>query len=100
MRGMNKAALIDSAVKIQRTLCAYDMGPKERPDNAPHMCDCKYGCTDVGTMHETGNGCPEMREIVAVLKAITIKELKAIQARHQRKVMAGLRKAKKTKSPF
>lgn len=50
----------------QRALCSY---------STPHFCDCKYGAMDSnrqlkGFQSHEQTGCPEMRDIIAILGAI------------------------------
>lgn len=77
-----KTELARQAVIIQRSLCVYDVYSIGMSDRGPpSMCDCKYGLNKVGRGTEEGNGCPEMREIVAVLNEMSAKEYKAITDR-------------------
>lgn len=92
MRYMSKAELLDAAVKIQRHLCAYDVGPNSPViTKGPDICDCKYGATKVGGKSETGCGCPEMREIVALLDEARPSELNKLQSRLKTKEQKALR---------
>ena len=54
--------LIEFAEEVRSTrLCAYGYSTR---------CDCKYGADNIGNCSESGNGCPEMREIIALLKKL------------------------------
>lgn len=56
--------------RVQRLLCAYDIGP-DAPRKPPSFCDCKFGGHNVGSKTETGCGCPEVRNAIAILGALT-----------------------------
>lgn len=45
------------------------------------FCDCKYGGKHVGVYGHEDNGCPEMREAVAIIGALTDKEFDRISNR-------------------
>lgn len=101
---LNKAKLVQVATAAQRTFCVYDMFPLGRigrkdkdvePGNPPNTCDCKYGATNIGGGHELGNGCPEMRQLVAVLEEMTQKELRAIQRRLEKQAERRARETNK-----
>jgi hypothetical protein len=49
--------------------CAYSDGEAWSP-----RCDCKYGIGERDgwpTMHESGNGCPELRSLHSLIEAMT-----------------------------
>ena len=62
LRGLNR---------VRRHLCAYcpieDIG-KEK-SYSDRFCDCKYGADHVGSHSESGNGCPEVRMAMDIVKA-------------------------------
>jgi hypothetical protein len=75
--------------KIRRHLCAY------QPPHSDSFCDCKYGADNIGSKSEKGNGCPEIRlamdvvraymELVKTLREAGLKELKRQKGKPKRK---------------
>ena len=61
----SKQRVIDILEMIRcKFLCSYQF-----PGRPPtRRCDCNYGADAVGSGHERGNGCPELRCIVEILK--------------------------------
>lgn len=62
-RGKKLAKIIDDVRRLK--VCVY-MG---------RTCDCKYGADAVGHHTESGNGCPEMRVVVALLERLSDVEI-------------------------
>ena len=63
---MSKDEIVDFLELVrQRVLCSY---------STPHFCDCKYGAAKSkalkGFQSNEQTGCPEMRDVVALLSAI------------------------------
>ena len=58
----------------RKILCAY----------VGAACDCKYGADDIGSLHESGNGCPEIREIIALLRSMTKEDVEGIRERFEK----------------
>lgn len=86
--------------RVQRTFCVYDQFSGKVSDttpipNPPPMCDCEYGANNIGGHGEQGNGCPEMREIAALLGYMKEKEYKAILRRAEKKYKKQLAKMNK-----
>jgi len=54
--------LVDVLKKVQTSICAY---------RSAAFCDCKYGVQNVGKSTESGNGCPEVREVIALFSVLT-----------------------------
>ena len=75
-----KKELLPVIVKVQRYLCAY-CHDKNDGDKTSGFCDCKYGGSHVGHGGHEDNGCPEMREAVAIIGALTDKEYERISNR-------------------
>lgn len=61
---------------IRLHLCAYSDGKRE-----PKKCDCKYGATAPLHRGTEKNGCPEMREIEAMLSVMDDDDIKMFQER-------------------
>lgn len=59
-------------------VCSYVNLNNEKGDPKLGFCDCKYGATPktMGSGHEVGCGCPEMREIIHLLRVIPKHEFK------------------------
>ena len=79
---VTKEELIVALTKLQGKLCVY--GPK-RADGSTSFCDCKFGGTDIGCASEKGNGCPEVRQVLWILKTITPYEYDRIINRIERR---------------
>jgi len=63
--------LLKALNRIRRCLCAYcppEHVNKEK-SHSDRFCDCKYGADRVGAKSEDGNGCPEMRDAMRIIKA-------------------------------
>lgn len=56
----------------QKQVCAYMPG---------HFCDCKFGADRIGEHSESGNGCPEMRDAIHLLRNMTDLEFRRISGR-------------------
>lgn len=81
-----KEELVEALTKIQRHLCAYDLGPTLRSEGGPaSVCDCKYGANYIGSLSEEENGCPEMRWAVAIISAMSKYDMDRIMHRIQKK---------------
>ena len=51
-------------------------------DKWADRCDCKYGIADRWpTLHEKGNGCPELRSLHAIIAALTDEEWSRLMRR-------------------
>lgn len=78
-----REVLLSALEEVQVRVCAY--GSKER-------CDCKYGIKNEGDLAKNHfysgeqTGCPEVREIIAVLKEMTDIEYEKIAKRINRKI--------------
>ena len=83
---------------LQLMACAYRIiaNPK---DKNPVRCDCKYGGTNLMKGTETGNGCPELRSVDAVLSVMTDREwkmlVKRVGKRDSKTLRAAMKKAAK-----
>lgn len=63
--------VLDAIYLMGATCCAYSMS-----DKWSEHCDCKYG-VETGkwpTVHEGGNGCPELRSLYVVIEALSDEE--------------------------
>lgn len=60
--------------KVREHLCVY-RGP---------LCDCKFGATNIGGHSEDGPGCPEMRFVIALVRALTPYEYARVVKRLER----------------
>ncbi len=64
----NKEALVKALELIRASICSYAPG---------RFCDCKYGVVEAAeTRKMFGNGCPEMRMVMAAINAMTKTEYK------------------------
>lgn len=82
---IQRADLHNALRKVQRKFCVYDHHPQVVPDrDAPTICDCKFGATNIGQPTETGNGCPELRVACWLVACMTDEEYAALIARHYR----------------
>lgn len=97
----NREKMAEFIHKCQRKLCAYDTfgfeinGKQNYESKPPSMCDCKFGATAIGTASESGNGCPEMRCVHAILLNMTDKEFARILKRMANKSMKNYKKHRK-----
>jgi len=84
MSELNRDELIKVVADVQGHLCSYHMPGKPEPSG---FCDCKYGAKGLVHSPDRGphggeqTGCPEMREVLAILEAMTDKEFERIQKR-------------------
>lgn len=70
-RGQKLAKILDE-IRMKR-ICAYGQSPR---------CDCKFGADRIGIgLSESGNGCPEMRDAIWILRNMTDSEFKRISER-------------------
>ena len=65
----NRDRLLKALNRIRRHLCAYCRDANDEHSNSDHFCDCKYGADNIGSHSESGNGCPEMRMAMDIVKA-------------------------------
>lgn len=77
---------------MQNQACAYGT-----PDRPAKFCDCKYGGDKLGSTGEQGNGCPELRAVIALLSVMTPAEYMRLQLRHRNRQEAEQRAASFTK---
>ena len=65
-------SLLIALNRIRRHLCAYcPLGFSDLRSGSlsDRFCDCKYGADHIGSKSESGNGCPEMRMAMEIVKA-------------------------------
>jgi hypothetical protein len=74
-----KKELLETMVLLQRNHCSYDFYRIDHESKPPIMCDCKYGF--VGKTNGEQTGCPELRCVVELLKAMTDEEYGNILSR-------------------
>jgi len=66
---LKRTELTEALERIQVGICAY---------RSHSFCDCKYGANKVGLNDEDGSGCPEMRQMIAIMKEMTDTEYQTI----------------------
>ena len=75
---IEKEELIKTLTLMQRKSCGYDsMGFLTIVSKPPPTCDCKYGYNDGSFKpHYAGEttGCPELRNVIALLTLMTDEE--------------------------
>lgn len=64
--------ILEALNKVQIHLCAY---------RSSSFCDCKFGATNVGQSSEEGNGCPEVRTAIHILKNMSDQEFDYFRSR-------------------
>jgi len=62
---ISRESLIIALKRVQKRICAY---------KSETFCDCKFGADHVGEPGEEGNGCPEVRTAIAILRCINDSE--------------------------
>jgi len=72
MEKMKKKEILSFLNKVRGHLCAYSIGPIKPAS----FCDCKYGADKIGSIHESGNGCPEMRNVINFIENLSDKNFK------------------------
>lgn len=76
MRMQSQRQLIRAVRRLQRQVCTYDVFKTDQTAKPPNTCDCKYGVSLQPGSEETG--CPELREVLAILQAMDEKEFERI----------------------
>lgn len=81
---VERERLIEGLEKLQRTRCDYDsFGFIDFDQGPPPFCDCKYGYH--GEKHKgEQNGCPELRNVVALLKVMSDAEYESMMMERAR----------------
>lgn len=82
----SQKVLVDALKKVQVGICAY---------RSASFCDCKYGAQNAGKATESGNGCPEVREIIALFSSLTEFEYERLTKRAQKIAEKKMRKVRK-----
>lgn len=89
-KNMNRGEMLEFLQDVQGYFCAYQRFDKKGPSNV--KCDCKFGADLFGGRSEKGNGCPEMRGVLAVFAGMTGTEFNRIQTRINKRGQAWLKK--------
>jgi len=84
--GLSQEQMMVFLHRLQGKLCAYSSGT-----GGSGFCDCKYDMEhngeSIGSRGEYGNGCPEVRQALSVILAMTPKEYEKMQKRASNKRM-------------
>jgi len=72
----SKEELFRALKLVQLKICAY---------RSAIFCDCKYGITEKTMRNGEQTGCPEVRELIAMLSVMTDQEFDEIQKRIKQK---------------
>ena len=81
MSAIDRKTLLTVVDNIQAFLCSYHLPGRAGPSG---FCDCKYGAEGIFKGPHYGGeqtGCPEMREVAAILRHMTDSEYERIQTR-------------------
>lgn len=64
MFGIGKEELLTNLENLRKSLCCYE----------GDFCDCKYGIYQPSTFGSELNGCPEIRQAMAIINSLTNEE--------------------------
>ena len=80
-RLMSQEKMLIFLHRLQGRLCAYAHPYKV---GGTSFCDCKYdkdNGENIGKFGEAGNGCPEVRQLIHMILAMTPSEFNRVQQR-------------------
>jgi hypothetical protein len=92
MHFKDKQELYQFLANLQGAICVYHREGQPGPSG---FCDCKYGANNLAKGTESGNGCPEMRNVLALINIMTDKEFERLCKRLAKTMKRNAKKAMK-----